>query len=354
MYQLFLFIVLTILLFGLTLGVLKPWLQQRLRDKPTDALYTWLTPSADGDALVVNDQLYSFVVSNYDVPADSSCDRYLHVFAHTNVGLPLAILFERGTRRVLETRFLRDTFLDPHDLRYKRGHSQCITSIDSWRRYFSSDQKQQRYAGTSAMSLLTVQQPPVTLSKLNYTVELDKEQRVPTLRIGDYSFQLTDLRWRGKTSQPDNTALSIIDKLPSEQLIRVEDNVDTLSGDDDIIVSERKNKADPCWDETVQRPIIGRREVTVESFYRGYLRGLQLPPRSDSAALERIKQRLRGLYFECVYDTTGNDAEDVPATTDRAQIELNETQQSALYPIVTKLRTCAKNTVFNAKTAKCE
>lgn len=350
MYQLFLFIVLTLLLFGLTVGVLKPWLWRRLRDKPVDSLYTWLTPNDTNDGLVVNDQLYSLVVSNYDV-APSTCDRYLHVFAHTNQGLPLAILFEHQTRRVLEARFLQDTTLDPHELRYKRGHNQCITSLDSWRQYFSTDQKQQRYAGTASMSLLAVDQPPVALTSLTYNVELDKD-RVPSLRIGDYTFKLEDLRWRGTSSKPDNAALSIIDKLPSEQLTRNEDKINTLD-DDEVIVSERKNNADPCWDETLQRPIIGRREVTVESFYRGYLRGLQLPPRSDPVALERIKQRLRGFYFECVYDTAGNDAEDA-TTSDRAQIELDETQETALYPIVTKLRTCAKNTVFNAKTAKCE
>lgn len=425
--------------------VIKPGLTYRLKHLSDSDYNAWFIVNHDPLSIKIHRDLSIFVREKYlkmEQAQKRQCLTYLHVFAHTTEGKALAIVFDAKDDRVIQMRYLDDS-ISPTNWRYRQHiEKTCIENIDKWQAYFVNIIAHNTDA-VNQYNPLTIKAQTENKSKLRQWSTLDKELMdevapgssvlkglpLKTLALryqydilyqtrttqGDekklyfivirftdiiqsrsWDFELTAINWNILRSYTDNMNMDnnnnhsiydaaikrLIQIMPIAWLTRQEEKpISDVIGN--AINKPISNHENPCWREEYGRAALGKRPVTLHSFYTHYLHGLELPSTNEYRS-KSIRETLAKLYFDCVYDKAIGSA---GAHQDGSQSSMNTLNgpsfsdsgiisdhnnarpqltskldgtpdknsiDAILYPIVPILRICEKNKYFDSLLQRCQ
>ncbi|KAK2574708.1 hypothetical protein KPH14_013085 [Odynerus spinipes] len=368
--------------------VLLPYLRDTMSSNT--GFVNWISSTDDkATEFRVSDELLTFLRSKYvraNGGAENPCPYFLHVFSHTNAGLPLVIVVDAKSGAVVRYAYLHEPIDDSRMQYFARICDTCLSDPKSWRSYFKytagvSDRNDS--LTLSSMSASNLSPTVRSLRRYTYRVLFETDsttgKRIIVISFRDkirrktWRFSLTgDVSWSSlyshypklTASEEDDPRVNLWRRLPVEILERnrsvvkstdvfvnplalssskkASNSFDSTSGSNEYgEKDDSKNSVyNPCWSDEFKRSVVKRSPVNLDNFYYYYLRGLQLPSEKDRADAS-IGRALKALYFDCVYD---RDRASVKAST--GGISSNVFTGSAidtdyiLYSVVPLLRSC--------------
>lgn len=310
---------------------------------------SWLSTGDDGKKNLVaepryevNDELVSFLRAKYVRESDgmeNACPYYLHVFSHTNVGLPLVVLINANDKSITRYAYLEKSVDDSKYRHYTRICDTCFSDLSKWRSYFkpvvnaaSSSVVRTNFA--NGANVLVVRKFRVNSLRRRYAYRVTFERDDKTTEriiVITFTDRVRSKSWRfvlkgGVTwsklyeyyphlseSEENDAFVTLSRCLPIEILERNDgsQDVSTFMSDTnssdlsltrfDTTIKNGSAVQNPCWSEEFKRSVVKRAPVELDSFYYYYMRGLQLPSSAEKTD-ENIREVLRTLYFDCVYD----------------------------------------------------
>lgn len=290
-----------------------------------------------------------------------------HVFVRTSVGTPLAVKFDRDTYIIESTRRLTQNDLNGKRLRAvaKCSNEPIESQFENIRETDNDlDETRKRRQRTALRQLA---------KRYRYEVRFDRdtdESGNETSNNGNANksdnhrhlvIEFTDVKVNRKykftidsfrpTFDPndDKSSLQIgQQRLPDEWTLSRKSTARPISFDTSAVNDSsvanltsgvRSYEASPCFDSKLGKRTVGKRAITsLREFARLYMRDIvSYPDRQD------LKDKLKRLYWDCVYDTNTN--------KDLLEDELISAE---LFPIVTYLQICPDDrSYFDAKLRKC-